>query len=102
MIKYSQGDIIRIEGFKDLYLILSKNAFIRTTGVFHVCPLLQKIEPGPLHIRVNGRNNTDGTVVCEQIKLIDPDKRSCSYKDSLIYADIMNVSDAVQGLFEYD
>ena len=103
MSRFSQGDIIRIDGFKNqLFVIVSKNAFIKATGVFHVCPILKGLHPGPIHIVVQGRNGTEGTVVCEQIKLIDPAARSCSTGDSLNYEIIMNISDTIQGIFEYD
>ena len=103
MIDFSQGDIIRISGFKkQLFVIVSKNAFIRATGIFHVCPMIPGIPAGPVHIEVKGRNGESGTVICEQIKAIDPDARGCNRIDSLSYENIMNVSDAVQGIFEYD
>jgi mRNA interferase MazF len=41
-------------------------------------------------------------VVCEQIKLIDPGSRSCKRIDRLSYGQLMNISDALQGIFEYD
>ena len=98
-----QGDIIKITGFKkQLFVIVSKNAFIKATGIFHVCPVLQKVKAGPVHIPVCGKNGESGTVICEQIKAIDPEARGCSRVDLLAYEDIMNVSDAVQGIFEYD
>lgn len=99
---FSQGDIIQIYGFRQLFLIVSKNAFISATGVFHVCPLLQGIEGGPLHIEVRGIQATAGTVLCEQIKLIDPAVRKCMRKDRIAYSAMMNISDALQGIFEYD
>lgn len=98
-----QGDIIKITGFrKQLFVIVSNNAFIRAAGVFHVCPMLPGIPAGPLHIPVKGNKGETGTVICEQIKLIDPAARGCNRIDLLKYEDIMNVSDAVQGIFEYD
>ena len=103
MISLNQGDIIRISGFSGkLFVVISKNAFIRATGVFHVCPLVNGMHDGPLHIPVNGVNPCAGTVICEQIKLIDPAARRCSWTDHLPYGDIMNISDAIQGIFEYD
>jgi mRNA-degrading endonuclease toxin of MazEF toxin-antitoxin module len=101
--EFNQGDIIKITGYrKQLFVIVSKNAFIKATGIFHVCPMLQGIQPGPLHIPVIGKRNEAGTVICEQIKAIDPKARVCNKIDFLAYEDIMNVSDAVQGIFEYD
>ena len=100
---FAQGDIIKIRGYRFPFLIVSKNAFIRATGVFHVCPLLSKVESGPLHIKVTGAlQKTEGTVICEQLKLIDPEVRGCRRADRLSYADIMEISDALQGIFEYD
>ena len=102
MTDFSQGDIIKISNLKETMLIVSKNAFIRKTGVFHVCPVLEKYPEGPLHIKVCGINNTFGTAICEQIKLIDPSVRNCKRIDRIPYDMLMNVSDAIQGIFEYD
>lgn len=38
---FSQGDLIRIHGFQNLFLIVSKNAYIAATNTFHVCPVLK-------------------------------------------------------------
>lgn len=97
-----QGDIVKISGFeRAFFVVLSKNAFIRSLGVFHVIPLLPGVPEGPLHIPVTGKSGTQGTVICEQVKLIDPSVRAINRTDSLRYEDIMNISDAVQGMFEY-
>lgn len=96
-----QGDIIKINGFRHYFLVVSNNAFIKSTGVFHVCPIMDTNE-GVLHIAVTGKNGSAGVVVCEQIKLIDPSVRSCMSVDRIEYAAIMNISDAIQGVFEYD
>ena len=102
MIDMYQGDIVRINGFgKRHFVVVSKNAFIKAAGVIHVCPMMDSIPEGPLHIAVTGRNSVSGVVVCEQLKLIDPSARGCSRIDSLQYGDIMNISDAIQGVFEY-
>ena len=103
MMELCQGDIIKINGFKkQRFLVVSKNAFIRATGMFHVCPMLDGIQDGPIHILVAGKNGETGTVLCEQIKLIDPISRGCNKIDYLSYADVMNISDVIQGIFEYD
>ena len=99
---FSQGDIIRIHGFTTPFLIISKNAFIRSTSMFHVCPFLTSPAPGPLHIPAKGIGSSSGVAVCEQIKLIDPASRSCRRVDRIPYPAIMDISDAVQGVFEYD
>ena len=55
MTEFYQGDIIRISGFKkQLFVIVSKNAFIKATGIFHVCPMIPEIPAGPIHLEVKG------------------------------------------------
>jgi len=98
---FSQGDLIKVSGFKNLFLIVSNNSFINSTGVFHVCPVTDSKE-GVLHISVIGKKGNAGVVICEQIKLLDPAARSCMTIDRIGYSDIMNISDAIQGVFEYD
>lgn len=99
---FTQGDIIKIAGFKTEFLIISKNSFINAVHMFHVCPLLSAEKAGPLHITVTGNNGSSGTAICEQIKLIDPAIRNCRKTDWLPYGQIMEISDAIQGMFEYD
>ncbi len=99
---FSQGDLIRIHGFRNLFLIVSKNAFIRAVHMFHVCPVITEIPDGPLHIPVTGMQQTQGVVICEQMKLIDPLVRPCTRVDRILYGDLMDISDVLQGIFEYD
>ncbi len=100
---FSQGDLVKISGFKNLFLIVSKNAFIKSTGMFHVCPAVTGIKQGPLHIEAESLVDKKAvTILCEQIKLIDPKERRVSTSDRISYSDKMEISDALQGIFEYD
>ncbi|HBA47299.1 MAG TPA: hypothetical protein DCZ91_05775, partial [Lachnospiraceae bacterium] len=47
---FCQGDVVKISGFRNKFVIVSKNAFIRMTNVFHVCPLMDRYPDGPIHI----------------------------------------------------
>ena len=97
-----QGDIITVEGFHNKFLVVSKNAFIKATGIFHACPILENVQRGPIHIQIVGKKKTSGIVICEQIKFLDPSARGCMPVDSIPYETIMDVSDVIQGIFEYD
>ena len=99
---FRQGDIIQINGFRQPFVIVSKNSYIKSTGMFHVCPFLTGIKEGPVHISGTGVKGIQGVAVLEQIKLIDPGARTISKTDWLSYRDIMEMSDALQGIFEYD
>ena len=101
MQKIFQGDIIKINGFSSRFLVVSKNAFIEHTGMYHVCPILKGEKDGPFHILVSGKKE-EGIVLCEQIKLIDPGQRICNRVDRISYFQLMDISDAIQGIFEYD
>ena len=103
MKEFYQGDIIKIADYKkQLFVIISKNAYIKAVGRFHVCPLINATFEGPTHIPITANKLTSGTVICDQIKPIDPNARTCTKVDSLKYEDIINISDCIQGLFEYD
>ena len=66
MRKYSQGDIIRIEGYKNLFLIVSRNKLIEATQCFHVCPILEEISEGQL---LHRRRIWDGSFFCFRSKM---------------------------------
>ena len=57
MTDFYQGDILKISGFRNKFVIVSKNAFIRMTNAFHVCPLLDKYPEGPIHIAATGKDH---------------------------------------------
>ena len=103
MKEVSQGDVVKLTGFRNLFLVVSKNAFIRSTGMFHVCPALAQNHPGPVHIPITLLNEKRSLVaICEQIKMIDPNERGVGVVDRISYRDIMEVSDTIQGIYEYD
>ncbi len=99
---FFQGDIIKIIGYSNEFLIVSNNAFVKAVKGFHICPVIKNLKEGPTHIKIEGIQGTKGTVVCEQIKFIDYTVRNCSRIDRITYGDIMTVSDVLQGIFEYD
>jgi len=102
MFECSQGDIITVDGRRDLFLVVSKDSFIQVMRQFHICPLLRNIPDGPTHINIHGINGTGGTAICESLKLLDPSSHHCTVRDRIPYAEKMDVSDAIQGFFEYE
>ena len=94
-----QGDIISIEGKKGCYLVVSKNFFNQTEQAV-LCPIVQDTFLDPLHIRVN-TDVISGIVMCEQLRLVDLRYRGFKKIDRISYSDIMNLTDAIQGIFDY-
>lgn len=94
-----QGDIIKIESIKIPVLVASKD-FFNKTGQIVGCPIFQNSVPGPLHIKIR-TDSTEGYVQCEKLALLDLNVRGFSKNDKISKEDIINITDAIQGIFDY-
>lgn len=94
-----QGDILKIEKIKHPVLVASKD-FFNTSGEIIGCPIINNSNPGPLHIWIS-TENTEGYIQCEKLALLDLSIRGYKKVDRLSISEMMNVSDAIQGIFEY-
>ncbi len=94
-----QGDILKIEQIGKPVLVVSKDFFNQTFEIIG-CPVYEKGEAGPLHIPVKTRE-IKGYVQCEKLALFDMNIRGYSKIDRIPYPDIINITDAIQGIFDY-
>ncbi len=94
-----QGDILKIEKISHPVFIASKD-FFNTNGEIIGCPVIHNSKPGPLHIWMSTKN-TEGYIHCEKLTLLDLSVRGYKKIDRLPFSEIMNVSDAIQGIFDY-
>ena len=94
-----QGMILNVEKVKKPVLIVSKD-FFNQTGEIIGCPIFKESIRSPLHIEVTA-DNISGYVQCEKLALLDLNVRGYSVIDRIPVADIMNITDAVQGIFDY-
>lgn len=94
-----QGDVLKIEKIKHPVLVASKD-FFNTSGEIIGCPIINHSKPGPLHIWMS-TENTEGYIHCEKLALLDLTIRGYRITDRLPLPEMMNVSDAIQGIFEY-
>lgn len=94
-----QGDILKIEKIKHPVLVVSKD-FFNTSGEIIACPIVKDSLPGPLHIRMSSRIY-EGYIQCEKLALLDLRIRGYRKMDQLQMAEIINVSDAIQSIFDY-
>ncbi len=94
-----QGDIIKAEGLKGLYLIVSKNFFNMTEQAI-LCPIVDDASPDPLHIMIK-TDEIVGTVLCEQMRMVDLRYRGFKRIGRIPYEVVMDVTDAIQGIFDY-
>lgn len=94
-----QGDILKIEKIKHPVIVASKD-FFNTSGEIIGCPVIQNSKPGPLHIWISAEN-TEGYLHCEKLALLDLSVRGYKKTGRLPISEMMNVADAIQGIFEY-
>ena len=94
-----QGDIVKIEKIKHPVLVVSKDFFNKSQSII-ACPVIKNSIPGPLHIWIE-TDETEGYVQCEKLALLDLMVRGYKKIDRLPMEQLMNVADAVQGIFEY-
>ena len=99
MRKIEQGDLLKVEGLKYPVIVVSNN-FFNGSGKAVVCPILKSAVEGPLHIRLKNCP-VEGFVICEQMKYVDLSARRCAKLSQSRYFDIMDISDAVMGIFDY-
>ena len=94
-----QGDILKIEKIKHPVLVVSKD-FFNTSGEVIGCPIIADSMPGPLHIWMS-TERTEGYIQCEKLALLDLGVRGYKKVDSLPISEMINILDAIQGIFEY-
>ena len=99
MITIEQGDLLRVGGIKYPVIVVSNN-FFNESGKAIVCPILRDAVEGPLHIKLKDCI-VEGYVLCEQVRFLDLKARRFSKLTSTHYFDIMDISDAVMGMFDY-
>lgn len=94
-----QGDIIKVEKIKQPVLVVSKD-FFNESGEIIGCPIISDSSAGPLHIWTSTKE-VEGYVQCEKLALLDLSVRGYKVIDSMSLSELMNISDAIQGIFEY-
>ena len=99
MAPIEQGDLLKIEGIKYPVIVVSNNYFNRS-GMVIACPIVKTAVPGPLHIPLKD-SAAQSIVLCEQVRYLDLSSRRWSKLTQTHCFDIMDISDAVVSMFEY-
>ena len=94
-----QGDILKVDKIKLPVLVVSKD-FFNQTGEIIACPVYNAGREDAGH-RQRQNQNRDGYVHCEKLALLDLNARGFVKLNSLHMNDIMNITDAIQGIFDY-
>ena len=94
-----QGSILHVEGCGGEIFVASTARF-NQSGMVIGCPFIRNMDPAALHISAHGKE-VCGVVICEQMKSLDLRSRGYSIIDEVQIKDVMEVSDALQGIFDY-
>ena len=94
-----QGDILKIEKIKHPVLVASKD-FFNSSGEIIGCPIISDSNPGPLHIWTR-MDDIEGYIQCEKLALLDLSVRGYKRIGRISLTEVINVSDAIQGIFDY-
>lgn len=99
MFEVKQGDILKVENIKGLVCVVSNDFFNKMEAVI-VCPIVKEANDSVLHIEIE----IDGKsmyVLTEQLKYLDLCVRGYRVVEHSETELIMEVSDIIQGIFEY-
>ena len=99
MRRAEQGDLLKVAGLTYPVLVVS-NDFFNDSGRVIGCPVLKNAAKGPLHIPLE-EGPVEGFALCEQLRYIDLTVRHCSKLGEVRYFEIMDISDAIMGMFDY-
>ena len=95
-----QGDILKIENIRGYVLVVSGEVY-NSDGRIIGCPIVDKAKIGPYHVRVSTEDGINGFVLCENLSVIDLAARGYSKKGRIRLIEIMEISDRLQGFFDY-
>lgn len=99
MAQFEQGDLLKIDGIQEPVIVVSNDVF-NQSGKAIVCPIVQSAQEGPLHIKLKD-SSVQGVVLCEQVRYLDLAARRFHKLTATHYFDIMDISDAVVSMIEY-
>jgi len=100
MDEIAQGDVLSVERINTPILVVSKTYFNRAEQII-ACPVLKNASADPLHIPIIAKDMQGGIVLCEQMKLLDLRVRGYKKLTELKMEDVMNITDAIQSIFDY-
>lgn len=79
-------------------LIISNDEFNKITGMAMICPITNKDNGFPLHIRLQGYKTT-GYVMVEHIKSLDYNARNIEYIEPLGFDDLTEILSLLNACF---
>lgn len=81
-------------------LVVSNTEFNVRTRAALVCPITNTDRGVPIHIRLAGRTQTTGVVLCDQVKALDIQKRNAALIEKAPEDVIAEAVDIIMGFIE--
>jgi mRNA interferase MazF len=88
----NQGDIILVDfdptkgREQAVYrpaVVISQTAYNQKRNLVFICPITNSIKPLRFHVLLDGRTQTQGDIICEQVRVIDLLARKCKVVERL-------------------
>lgn len=109
MVKLKQGDIIKVNftpqsgheqaGYRPA-LVVSNEIYNQKTNLVIVCPISNTSNDFPLHVKLDNRTATKGSVLCQHIKALDIVARGYTFVEHLPDDIFQEVFDILYGEIE--
>lgn len=99
MASLDQGTIIKIGGVKHPVLVVSKD-YYNSIGQIIGCPIIQSTISTAIYKEIIA-GDIHGTVLCDQLKNFDLNARGYTPCGKISLDDRLEISDIIQGLFDY-
>jgi mRNA interferase MazF len=64
-------------------LVVSNDIFNRFCRMAVVCPITHTDKEHPFHVKLDNRTNTDGVILCDQLRALDIIARNAEYIETL-------------------
>ena len=108
---FEQGNIVKFDfdptkgheqaGYRPA-LVISKTLFNRNTGQIIVCPITGRTKPFPLRIPLDSRTQTQGYIICDQVRTIDVAARTPKFSEKLPKDLLEKAIETVSAIFEME
>lgn len=103
-----QGDIILLNfnpvvgheqaGYRPA-LVVSNDSYNRLTHLVAVCPITSTVKRFPMHILLDERTTTQGSILCEHVRVVDIDARLHKVVDHVPEDILASARDLVAAIF---
>lgn len=81
-------------------IVVSNYTFNNLTKMAMVCPITNTRRGFPLHVELDGRTETTGVVMCEQVKTLDIVARNAVFKEKAPPEAVEEIIDIISGFIE--